>query len=256
MKDINRSTHHNSVCTPKTEVTGRRAAFSPYAPGLGSSASGSRLGCRVKRALNSTASPVSTLLCTGSLTTFFFFSSSVWKQKEANSFREKLMLTKKHLEAAGAWTLQTGSSWFCLAVQVKLGLTLGVELRGALTLLPQADQAHHLRSEAGAALPVVVVVVVSPQRADLATDARRLGDGGSCRWPAEGGEQSEPSCPGGGMNQVVVGSQQHRGGGQDVQRRTMSSLVGGLLGRLGRCLLSLLHRVALLQNGSAPHYFL
>lgn len=47
-----------------------------YAPGLGSSASGSRLGCRVKRALNSMASPVSTLLWTGSRTTFFFFSSS------------------------------------------------------------------------------------------------------------------------------------------------------------------------------------
>ena len=47
-----------------------------YAPGVGSSASRSLLGCLVKRPLNSTASPVSTLRCTGSRITFFFFSSS------------------------------------------------------------------------------------------------------------------------------------------------------------------------------------
>lgn len=69
--------HGGTVGRWDSGTVGRWDGGGAYAPGLGSSASGSRLGCRVKRALNSTAKPVSTLLCTGSLTAFFFFSSSV-----------------------------------------------------------------------------------------------------------------------------------------------------------------------------------
>lgn len=74
---------------------------------------------------------------------------------------------------------------------VKLGLTLWVELGGALTLLPQSDHPHHLRPEARASLLVVIVIVVSPQRTNLSSDARRLLER-SRRRPAGGGRSNTP----------------------------------------------------------------
>lgn len=77
-KEMKTADRVNKKCWEEegSETNWSRNKNHSYAPGLGSSASGSRLGCRVNRDLNSMAKPVSTLLWTGSLMTFFFFSSS------------------------------------------------------------------------------------------------------------------------------------------------------------------------------------
>lgn len=154
-------------------------------------------------------------------------------------------------------------------LMVKLGLTLWVELGGTLTLLSKSNHPHHPCTEAWASLLVIIVIIVSPQWANLTTDTWRLGErSGSCRHPA-GGRTTTIISEGKGPKHKRQGtntSQSHReekemGSEAAVAMTTDSnrrSSVNFLLWRL-RLLLPFFHWVALLQCIPAfwcPHYFL
>lgn len=75
-------------------------------------------------------------------------------------------------------------------IPAELGLTLRVELGGALTLLSESDHSHHLGSEARAPLLVVIVIVVSSQRTNLSSDTRRFRNGSAGRRRPAGVRQT------------------------------------------------------------------
>lgn len=116
-----------------------------YAPGFGSSASGSRLGCRVKRDLNSMAKPVSTLRWTGSLTTFFFFSSSGWT--EENREREEVNRNRTPLPSVILFTEQsvesTGSLYWLNSFHNRVLLRLSLSVIYSLFNLNSLKTCFH-----------------------------------------------------------------------------------------------------------------